>query len=78
MYRKIFIPQDESNLIIQIQLPKSYLNKAVEVVAFEVGKDDENEFAERKEAAKKATDFFRTINIDTTGYKFDRNEANER
>ena len=76
MYRKIFIPEDESNLLIQ--LPKSYLNKAVEVIAFEVEKDDEVIFAAKKVAAKKASDFFRTINVDTTGYKFNRNEANER
>lgn len=76
MYRKVFVPEEESSLIIQ--LPKSYLNKAVEVIAFEVEKDFEMIFAEKKEAAKKATEFFRTINVDTTGYKFNREEANER
>jgi hypothetical protein len=76
MYRKIFIPKEESNLVIK--LPGSYLGKAVEVIAFEVEKDDETLFAAKKEAAKKATEFFRTINVDTTGYKFNRDEANER
>jgi len=76
MYRKIFVPEEESNLVIQ--LPKSYLNKEVEVIAFEVEKDQQTILTEKKEAAKKATDFFRTINVDTTGYKFNREEANER
>lgn len=76
MYRKVFVAEEESSLIIQ--LPKSYLNKAVEVIAFEVEKDDDMFLAAKKEAAKKATDFFRTINVNTTGYKFNRHEANER
>ena len=76
MYRKVFVAEEESNLIIE--LPKSYLNKAVEVIAFEVEIDDEMLLTVKKEASQKATDFFRTINVDTTGYKFNRDEANER
>ncbi len=76
MYRKVFVAEEESNLIIE--LPKSYLNKAVEVIAFEVEKDGNELIAAKRKAANDAIEFFKTINVDTTGYKFNRDEANER
>lgn len=76
MYRKILKIEKAEDLTIQ--LPEEYLNKEVEILALEVNDGGIDDLIEKRKAAKKATDFFRTINVDTTGYKFDRNEANER
>jgi len=73
MYRKIIDVVNEENLFIQ--LPKEYLNKQVEVIAFELG-GNTNEIDDKK--FKEAMAFFSTLNVDMSNFKFDRDEANER
>ena len=73
MYRKIIDVVNEENLFIQ--LPKEYLNKQVEVIAFEVEKI--NEKVDKKKF-NDAMAFFDTLNVDMSNFKFDRDEANER
>ncbi len=73
MYRKIIDVVNEENLFIQ--LPKEYLNKQVEVIAFEVEKT--NEKIDKKKF-EEAMAFFSTLNVDMSNFKFNRDEANER
>jgi len=75
MYRKIF--KAEKNEDLMVELPKEYLNKKVEVIAFQVednNVDSGNEKADLEEAMK----FFDSIHADMSNFKFDRDEANER
>ncbi len=76
MYRKILKIEKTEDLTIQ--LPKEYLNKEVEVLALDVTDETIDELAEKRKAAKEAIDFFNTIQIDMSNFKFDRDEANER
>ena len=73
MYRKIIDVVNEENLFIQ--LPKEYLNKQVEVIAFEV--ENTNEKVDKKKF-NDAMAFFDTLNVDMSNFKFDRDEANKR
>jgi hypothetical protein len=73
MYRKIFKAEKDEDLMVE--LPKEYLNKKVEVIAFQVEDVDYgNEKADLEEAMK----FFDSIHADMSNFKFDRDEANER
>ena len=75
MDRKIFKAERKEDLIVN--LPSEYLNKKVEVIAFQVsgGSDTTaNEKADLDEAMK----FFDSNQIDMSNFKFDRDEANER
>ena len=58
------------NLNLEITLPEDYLGKEVEVIAFVVEKK-EKPFVKLKNP-------FTTLQIDTRGFKFDRDETNER
>ncbi|WAC13842.1 hypothetical protein [Dyadobacter pollutisoli] len=76
MYRKVFVAQNADDL--NVKLPDDYLHKGIEVIAFEI-KESRNEIlAAKKEAAKKAHRYFKTIQIDLGGFNFNRDEANER
>ena len=75
MYRKIFKVESEEDLLIE--LPKEYLNKEIEIIAFQVMEEDmsaTNEKADFEEAMK----FFDSIHADMSNFKFNRDEANER
>ncbi len=73
MFRKIFKAESKKDLLVE--LPAEYLNKQVEVIAFQV---DEEDFFVKKQQAKEAIDFFNTIQADMSDFKFDRDEANAR
>lgn len=68
MIRQIFTA--ESNTLT-LALPEAFLGKRIEVIAFPVEDD-----APPAEAARVKT--FNALKLDTRGYKFDREEANER
>ncbi|MCF0059228.1 hypothetical protein [Dyadobacter sp. CY356] len=76
MYRKVFIAETASQLTIN--LPIEYLNKGVEVIAFEIDDNLDSAYLNKKKAAQNAIQFFNTLQIDMSGFKFDRDEANER
>ena len=76
MYRKVFVAESPAHLTIN--LPIEYLHKGVEVIAFEVKEDLGFVDLAKKEAALKAVQFFKTLQIDMSDFKFDRDEANER
>ena len=73
MFRKIIKVEKEEDL--KIELPKEYLHKEVEITAEEV---DDTAVAEKRKLAKEAIDFFNSISVDMSNFKFDRDEANER
>ena len=57
---------------ISFDIPKDYVGKQIEVIAFAKG-----EGITKEQPAKKNVTF-NALSIDTIGYKFNRDEANER
>jgi len=69
MIRTVVTPEDEH---ISILVPKTFIGKQVEVIAFTT---DEGT-TEEKPVQKKVS--FTALSIDTRNYKFNCDEANER
>jgi hypothetical protein len=69
MIHTVVIPNKQT---ISFDIPKDYVGKQIEVIAFAKGEGNTND----KQARKKVT--FDALSIDTRGYKFNRDEANER
>ncbi len=76
MYRKVFVAEHPNDLTVQ--LPENYLHKGVEVIAFEVDNTAYNAMEEKRNAAQEAVAYFQKIAVDMSGFKFNREEANER
>ncbi len=75
MYRKIFKAESSEDLVVE--LPREYLHKQVEVIAFQVH-EEHKERSEKKIVFEEAMKFFDSIHADMSNFKFDRDEANER
>jgi hypothetical protein len=73
MYRKKLKIEKAEDL--NIQLPKEYLNKEVELTVLDVNEATTNSTENDFEDAMK---FFDSIQIDMSNFKFNREEANER
>lgn len=56
MYRKVFIAENADDL--NVRLPDEYLYKGIEVIAFDLGESVQELRASKREAAKKAVEFF--------------------
>jgi hypothetical protein len=69
MIRTIITPNEQT---ISFDIPEDYIGKQIEVIAF--AKDEG--IAVEKATKKKVT--FTALSIDTRGFKFNRDEANER
>lgn len=69
MIRTLITPEDQN---ILIRVPADFVGKQVEVIAFML---DEN--SNLIKPAKK-TPSFTAVKLNTIGYKFNREEANER
>ncbi len=69
MVRTVITPIEES---ISIRLPKSFVGKEVEVIAFTT---DEG-FEKKTNISGKRT--FTVLNVEDKNFKFNRDEANER
>lgn len=59
---------------LTLSLPENYRGKKIEIIAFAV---DEIE-AETRASSEKEVKTFSALELDTKGYKFNREEANER
>ena len=73
MYRQIIIPE---NTQLLLQLPKEFVGRQVEVIAFTV-----KDVLKKKGDAyslEKALEFFKAHPISLKNYKFNRERANER
>jgi hypothetical protein len=60
------------NNLLTLPLPDNYVGKQVEVIAFVI----DDTIADVAKAKKEVT--FDAIKLDTRGFKFNRDEANER
>ena len=69
MIRTVIIPQKQT---ISFDVPKDYVGKQIEVIAF-----SSDEGMQKKQPSLKKVSF-NALSIDTKGYKFNRDEANER
>ncbi|HEV2480596.1 MAG TPA: hypothetical protein VGS79_13060 [Puia sp.] len=69
MIRIKLTPQQQ---IISFPIPKDYVGKEIEVIAFAKDEAIFTEELDKKEVS------FTALHIDTKGYKFNRDEANER
>ncbi|GHT47128.1 hypothetical protein FACS189440_06750 [Bacteroidia bacterium] len=67
MIRSIFVPYNES---IVFPIPQEYVGQKIEVLVFPI-----EEVFSKPAFSKNVT--FNSISIDTRGYKFNREEANE-
>jgi len=57
---------------LTIPLPNEYVGKQLEVIAFMLEDESDISIKDKKQAT------FEAISIDTKGFKFNREEANER
>ena len=73
MFREIIIPQETK---FTLEFPKEFIGHKVEVIAFTL-KDNSTKSA-KNDKLNEAIHFWNSINIDFTGFKFNREEAYER
>ena len=66
--REIVVPKNNK---IELIVPDNFIGEMIEVLAFKIGKETNVS----KELKSKSFD---AIKLDLSGYKFDREEANER
>lgn len=66
--REVLIPKNNK---IEIMVPDNFVGKTIEVIAFEV--EEKNDIRDK---IKEKT--FDAIKLDLSGFKFNRDEANER
>lgn len=57
---------------LTIPLPNEYVGKQLEVIAFMVDDEFDNPLKDKKQTT------FDAVSLDTRGFKFNRDEANER
>ena len=67
MIRTLITPEERD---ILIRVPEDYIGKRVEVIAFKL--EENNDIGSKKPAS------FNALKLNTIGYKFNREEANER
>jgi len=70
MIRTIIIPEQRT-VNITFSIPESYIGNEMEIIAF-----SKTEGLEDQSPEKKVT--FTALSIDTKGFKFNRDEANQR
>lgn len=78
MYRQIVIPQQTQLLL---QLPAEFVGKQVEVIAFTLEKEKPGKHIpdnNMPDQEKEMENFYRSINIDMSKFKFNREKAHER
>jgi hypothetical protein len=69
MIHKIIIPNNQT-VNLSFTFPDTYIGKEVEIIAFTKGEGQESQLK------KKVS--FDALSLDTRGFKFNRDEANER
>jgi hypothetical protein len=69
MIRTVITPE---NSTISLSIPEDYVGKQIEIIAF--AKDEE--ISKHGNGAKQLS--FTVLHVDNKGYKFNRDEANER
>jgi hypothetical protein len=74
MYRAIITPKETT---LTIELPEQLVGKSVEVIAFEIDKTEGSDLR-KKPSVEEINSFYSTYQVDMAGFKFNRDEANER
>ncbi len=69
---RTFVTPNTDTINLSLSIPKNYIGKEVEVIAF-----TKDEGMQPKLQIKKVVSFT-ALSVDTKNYKFNRNEANER
>lgn len=72
MIRTIIIPDNET-VSLSFSVPKDYIGKEIEIIAFAKGEGVQKMGSDRSKSVT-----FNAATLDTTGFKFSRDEANER
>ena len=67
---RTIVTTDRNSLLLQ--LPDNYIGRQIEVIAFILDEENETLRSKKKEVS------FDAVNLDTKGFKFNREEANER
>ena len=67
MYWQIIFPTEQNHVVV---LPEEFYGFEVEVIAFPL--------TEKKTTVEEPDNFYNAINLDFSGYKFNRDESNER
>ncbi len=76
MIREIIMPTSNT---YTLTLPNDLIGKEVEVIAFALNTDNTLDVVKDKRLAKKELDnFYNTINLDFSDFKFNRDAANQR
>jgi hypothetical protein len=71
MIRTLITPQTDT-LNISLAIPKSYIGKEMEVIAFRKDEGIEHNINTKKQVT------FTVLHVENQKYKFNRDEANER
>jgi len=61
-----------NNNTLLLPIPDNYIGRQVEVIAFMIDEGKETTSSKKKEVS------FNAVKLDTRGFKFNRDEANER
>ena len=69
---RTFVTPNADTVNVSLSIPKDYIGRELEVIAFAT-----DEGVQSNEQAKKKVSFT-VLHVDTKGYKFNRDEANER
>ena len=70
---RTFITPNTDTFNLSLSIPKDYIGKELEVIAFTT-----DEGVQAAEQARKKNVSFTALSVDTKNYKFNRDEANER
>jgi hypothetical protein len=76
MFHQIIHPKKKEDLIVQ--LPEEFLGKEIEVEANEINGKDSSKGKSREEILKEVFERWDSMKVNTKGFKFNRDEANER
>jgi hypothetical protein len=71
MIRTTIVP-DKKTISISLSVPENYIGKEMEIIAFTKQEGLDNVTVSEKKVS------FSALSIDTLGFKFNRDEANER
>lgn len=74
MLREIIVPE---NSLVTVQLPEEMVGKTVELIAFEIDRENiSGNKLTKEQRIKQIEDLTRPYLVDLSNFKFDRDEAN--
>ena len=73
MIRQILTPWSN---VVTLELPDSFIGKTIEILAFDIY--SEKEITSKQDLKKEMEKFYNSIKLNMKGFKFNRDEINER